>query len=175
MDGPVIGVRRWSSRLAHGIHLTGIGPHKHLPIAVWRPGANQAVCATPATHETEVGSREPVPASGCGCGLYAWHEYTDGIGRFADEPTALKSPVGIVRGWGRMQLHPDGWRSEFAEILALVENGDSRMRNIAERYQVPLLPARSMPEIAIEFGDVVPHWMRPAVINPQHNTTRGDK
>jgi hypothetical protein len=146
-----------------------------MPFAIWRPGVNAAVCGTPAVHETYSGTGAPIPGDQCGCGLYAYHAYNDDIGRYSPEPTGKKSPIGIVRGWGRMQLHPDGWRAEFAEILALVENGDERLKDVAVRYQVPLLPASSMPEIAIEFGDVVPHWRRPRPNNPQHSRDRGDK
>lgn len=160
-DGPVIGVRCWSSQLVGGIYLRGIGPCRARPFAVWRPGANKAVCGTPAAHETYAGMNELPPAPLCGCGLYAYHDYADDIGRFPSEPTGKKSPVGIVRGWGRMHIHPDGWRAEYAEILALIENGDARLRDVAARYGVPLLSERSMPNIAVEFGNPVPLRIRP--------------
>lgn len=173
LDSPVIGVRCWSSNLVSGVFLRGIGPCRSHPFAVWHPGVNKAVCGTPAAHEMYAGTNAPVPGSMCGCGFYAYHEYSDDIGRFPSEPTGQKSPVGIVRGWGQMQCHPDGWRAEYAEILALVENGSPRMHAVAKRYGVPLLPSSSMPEVAIEFGDVVPPWRRPR--NNQQDHARGDK
>lgn len=102
---PVIGLRHWN--------VTPEG-ELHSPIieGVWQPGVNVAKCIKgrvwqPWNHDG------PSPVGGCSCGIYAHHEQV-GISHSS-------GIIGVVRGWGSVRVHPDGWRAEKARIVALVD------------------------------------------------------
>lgn len=61
------------------------------------------------------GDRHPPPASGCGCGFWAYTLPPEG------GPIRLSdgSVLGIIEAWGRMLIGPLGFRAEKARILAL--------------------------------------------------------
>lgn len=104
LENPLIGVR--------GFHMGADGVLDSITRrGSWTPGKNTAVCTeyAYASHET--------PGHRCHCGFNAYHSLKDL--RNSDYPYAVAA---IVRGWGRGRLHPDGWRSEHAEILALIDD-----------------------------------------------------
>ena len=88
-----------------------------------------------------------VPGLGCSCGIYA---------TLAPIQSPVEVPV-LVRGWGRVALHTEGWRAEHARIEAVLFIEDmERLRAVvgpfgslgrlhpisreaAEAYGVPLL------------------------------------
>lgn len=128
-------------------------------IREWKQGVNTASCGAYTGHRA--------PQHKCTCGLYAYHDL-EGLMEgqaMADGQIVFQEPYicGLVRGWGQVYAHPNGWRSEKAEILALF--GDwgktKRIPSIAEYYQVPILTKRSLPAIMEEFGTPVPMDMRP--------------
>lgn len=140
----------------------------------WRPGANEARCATElaqALHATKrerpksmdpklIGAHD-APHPDCFCGLYAYHapELSD-YGHHGQENPAV---LGAVVGWGRIAVHKDGWRAQHAEVVALAcERGDERIIEAAARYGVPVVHPVELPEVAAEHGSPVPVQMRPA-------------
>ena len=57
-----------------------------------------------------------VPASECSCGFYSFHPGLESMCKvqmFANRSPRL-NVAGIVRLWGRTEVHPTGMRSEFA-------------------------------------------------------------
>ena len=146
---PVIGVRRWT--------VTNEG-NLVSPIieGCWEPGVNTAKCIKsrvwqPWRHDG------PSPVDGCTCGIYAHHE---------DMLRADSSGVwGVVRGWGNVRVHPDGWRAEKAELLGIFATNQKQelLEKISERYDVPILPVNyHKPEmLEMEFGPFVPKSIRP--------------
>lgn len=172
--GPLVGCRVWSGRLYLGVHLTGIGPYGGKPSAVWRPGVNEAVCCTPMMHEEMEGSVARVPGGRCGCGFHAYYDWEE---RRLHSYHGLAGYInGIVRGWGAMERHPDGWRAQFSEVLALItgvhEGTDDRVRQAAERYGVPTVPVGAVPAVLSEFGDIFPKEFRPSP-KLDHDNERG--
>lgn len=109
---PALGFRTWIPRYGWVLGaLTGR--------AAWVPGVNAARCdpMAPGEHHAHL---HAVPADGCHCGLYAFHEPPEGLfpggSRRVTDPEVV---VGAVAGWGRVQVHAHGWRAERAVILAL--------------------------------------------------------
>ena len=150
LNHPVIGYRIWRSRgqgrllsLAHEFH--------------WEKGTNTAICLrNDNPHEGQV-----VPVEDCGCGLYGWHSPETVPAGFLD----YRRVMGLVRGWGEVRVHKEGWRSQFAEVVAIIEQGASidrrHAREAAEYYDVPLLHENAMPGALQEFGELVPEEVRP--------------
>ena len=161
LDTPVIGFRTFEIRQAgEGILL----PYGDFPY-IWKPGPQEAKCL----HRTCRNSNNhqvpnPNPPLSRGCGFHGLHEYRNVY------------PLGVILGWGRIQIHPDGWRSQFAEIVALInnvakfaemgeynENKAARMLIQAKNhYKVPLV---DNPEDALAIakelgGEIIPRELR---------------
>lgn len=172
--GPIVGCRVWSYRLHLGVHLTGIGPYGGKPAAVWRPGVNEAICCTPMMHEEMEGSSNRVPGTRCGCGFHSYYDWEQR--RLRSYHGYIGYINGIVRGWGAMERHPDGWRAQFAEVLALIsgvnEKEDPRVIQVAERYKVPVIPVTAVEAVLSEFGDIFPKEWRPSP-KRSHDKERG--
>ena len=111
MAGSILGLRRWrTDRLLRTLISGASG-------AEWDAtgGATRAVCdIRPRRHHTP-------PGHNCSCGLYAWHAGNRGhwlTRRMASQ--SLRTVVGVVEAWGRIELHPMGFRAEFARPVAFV-------------------------------------------------------
>jgi hypothetical protein len=96
----------------------------------WLPGENVAACSR---------GLHPAPAKGCGCGLYAHYTLED-LSKSVNWGDQSGVIVGAVSGWGRVILHPDGWRAESAHILALFRQGPAAaLERAAKVYSVPVV------------------------------------
>lgn len=162
VPGPILAYRLWwigTDGLLHSLN--------RVVERVYPPrGVVEAVCGQ--------GHREPPPALGCACGIYAWKDLPLVRGREdggkARRPAIAMDCVlvgprwaeaaGLVRLWGRVIEHDDGYRGERASVAALISFEDDRvirqgsilghygppppwyvrtLREIAARYEVPLL------------------------------------
>lgn len=98
---------------------------------IWKPGPNRASCLF---------SRHRSPRPDCDCGFYALYSL--------DAVAALDSRfvVAAVVGWGDAELHADGWRCEWAQVVALLAprlRGRRRIRQLAHAYGVPVFTSRA--------------------------------
>lgn len=136
---PVVGFRCWLVYPQHDkspFRLLPLNP----PYGEWNPGVNVARCLASAQH--------PNPASpDCGCGFWikdsfkGARNYFEGAG-----PYAL---IGVAMGWGRTQVHQDGWRCQFASPILFAYNpatilGGGRtiqpaFKQLAMRFDLPLV------------------------------------
>ena len=103
----------------------------------------------------------PVPAAGCACGLYASHPWArdpnsdflrvDGMGLEPDDV------FGVVEAWGRMEVHEDGFRAEYARPIALFARTGAELEwdvpndRMAEEYSCELIRVGSVEELAAEL------------------------
>ena len=150
--GAVHGIRTWSMLWTHegDVALTGFGGYQ------WERGGR----ATRAECDAHRAGRAPDPE--CGCGLYALHPRAGAEGRLAlGSPAAPDSQVvtGIVEAWGRVELHADGFRAEYARPVALLLVGDwegsdyaAVVRRLADRYGARVLSLRDPAELAAYCG-----------------------
>ncbi len=122
----------------------------------WVPGDNLATCPR---------GMHPAPKAGCGCGLYAHYELetVPQSVNFGGNNGGIM--VGAVAGWGRVILHPDGWRAEYAKVIALFRQGPADALARAEAlYGAPVLDGPDqLPAIDAEE---VPKHMRPEETSP---------
>jgi hypothetical protein len=150
----VIGYRRWK------IDSAGLLWPITMNIAPWRPGVNKAECPTKRHH---------APSKKCECGLYTLRRPPS-----AEMEWPLETIVGAVVSWGDLQVHPNGHRSEYAQIVAFarpifgVEIEDwecERLRkalmNLSEFYGVPVVPEHQLQAEALKHGSVLPDDVYP--------------
>jgi hypothetical protein len=149
LTGKIIGWRDWTLD-AHGtLHPLSMAT----PDNAWTAGVNEARCCGDPTHAA--------PVHECECGLYARYDLAGVNG------SSLRSISGVILAWGAVELHADGFRAQFAEILCLVCGLDApvleRMvvEQVADRYGVPVLSQEKAIAQAQEFGRFVPSELRP--------------
>jgi hypothetical protein len=96
-------VRRWLGKPS--VVLRGMGPSGYS----WEAGRNEAVCWFP-------GKRHLAPATNCSCGFYAVHD-VDRLS-WVTHLDADNFVLAGVAGTGIVRVHTDGWRAQFARIVA---------------------------------------------------------
>jgi hypothetical protein len=113
--------------------------------ANWLPGENQAIC-TQGWYERR--PRFPfahhAPVKRCQCGFHAYHRLDDVREHAAGLHRTLRLDcvLGAVAGWGKVQVHPDGFRAERCQILALSArrlDDAPQLFIAAQRYNVEVL------------------------------------
>jgi hypothetical protein len=102
-------VRRWWGKPS--VVLRSMGPSGYS----WQAGRNEAVCLRSGL--TMPGQpRHRAPATNCSCGLYAVHD-VDRLSGFTNlDPDSFV--LAGVAGTGIVRVHTEGWRAQFARIVA---------------------------------------------------------
>ena len=165
--GHVTGWREWT--LMHSGHLVSWGVGQ----SVWTDEM-EMFCTTREVCKT--------PQEDHGCGLYAYNDpaMVDTLlpgmpgfsswGTFGTTGTGM-TVAGIVQGWGEVIVHCDGFRSQYARIVALVvppKGADvPAIQRMARLYNARLFSSRDEAEKAAgEFGFPVPEELRPEAPPP---------
>jgi hypothetical protein len=127
--------------------------------ARWTAGPGAWTCAVrrPAHGSASIRHDElVVPHPDCTCGLHAYHSLSSG--GYDDRYTVMDAEWGIVwgavAGAGRVIVHSDGWRAQFARPVAIVLGSASPhlVRGLAGQLGVPAVPGDSIARVAAEFG-----------------------
>ena len=160
---PAIGYRTWRIERIHGeMGVWLVSPY--CP-AYWpRSERLEAVCRREPgevmkrrvlqPHQQEPDCAPPV--AGCGCGIYAYHDVEPMLGSIHEH-----SVGGAVLCWGRVTIHPEVIRVQFARPIALCLPVPSypncgvepEAKRVADTYGVPLVEAGYLAAYASEFGD----------------------
>jgi hypothetical protein len=107
--------------------------------------------------------RGPAPDPDCVCGIYAL---------FGPQPHRNRDRLGLVRGavalWGRIEVHEEGMRAEFARVVALTlpsfpprPGGQRVTRRVAGRLGIEAVPASQLREAALAHGQSLPPSLIP--------------
>ena len=138
---PLVGYREWFLRDG-GSDRTELSSLFH-PTAWPHDRPMAAVCLRPRSWPYPMGPPHgEVPDHGCECGIYAFlNPEFDTLHGAHGQPRAR----GAIVGWGRFVLGTEGWRTEFARIVALLEHPEHPdvLHRVAERYGVPVLETLS--------------------------------
>jgi hypothetical protein len=158
LAAPVVGFRSW--RLANGRLQSPYIPCR------WDGPVMHAECydANRSLVRGEGWLHEPhdSPHPDCQCGIYAYHG--PGMRHYYGEAWCCE---GVVTAWGRIEVHADGIRAEYARVRALgvPDLGNPRLdaavREIGERLGVPVVPADELAALAAGLGGPVPPALRP--------------
>lgn len=155
---PAVAFRVWRvEELLTGPQLTS--PYRE---DLWSPGlALEARCKESSPRrELPVAHREepaaPPPVQACSCGIYAYHQVGSMINDVASDLVG-----GAVLCWGRIVIHREGLRAQFARPLALCYPsrflGGARARALLERlasaYRLPVVDSHHVQVFAAEFGE----------------------
>lgn len=123
LSAEVLGFRGWHAAPSGLLLSSGVSDG-------WLPGVNEAACGR---------GLHPAPQKGCGCGLYS-HYTLEHLSRSVNWQNQDGIVVGAVGGWGRVILHPDGWRAQYAQVLALFRQGPAAaLDRAAKLYNVPIV------------------------------------
>ena len=117
---PIIGFRKWNIDTQNGL-LTSCT--SHIP---WQPGINYA-SGCQGSH--------PSPGPNCHCGFNAWFTPAD------NSVSGYSGVTGAIAAAGDVQLHPTGFRSSEAQVIALCIEGRYRKdlaEKISHRYKIPV-------------------------------------
>lgn len=153
---PAIGFRVWGiDEMLTRPRL--VSPFRYSP---WRPRtALQAECKVePSDGKLAKAHRQepnaPPPVEACSCGIYAYHDAE----RMVNGMTA-GTVGGAVVCWGRLTIHPEGLRAQFARPLALCmpeiynQSTLTALIRLGASYGIPLLEVSHIALYASEFGE----------------------
>ena len=145
---PVVGFRNW--RLIDGVL---VSPHSGVE---WQEPLLCARCLLdPEVHVA--------PDPDCDCGVSAYHEP-----QLRFSTVDFRGVSGIVTLWGRVEVHPDRVRGEFARIeaLAVYSRWSRRQRTaveaVAGKLGVDVVDLHGQAEAAIAYGAALPPELAPA-------------
>lgn len=102
----------------------------------WHPGMNVAACGGNAMclfSRSAAFLPVPCPAWDHRCGLHFVRE----LPNVPDHGAPLV--VGAVQGWGRGIEHPEGWRMQFAQVLALLHPASFQELGWTARYDAKVV------------------------------------
>lgn len=148
---PVVGWRTWRARASDGrVVLEGVHSGVH-----WDCGTTHADCPKGRA------GLHPIPAASCDCGLFAFSGPDDALHYLVTPSDTLDwddAPLvaGAVIAWGR--IVPDGqhgWRAQHARPVALLDSDNAVLEALALRHRVPLVSARGLRLLPLEYGEVL--------------------
>ena len=155
---PVIGFRSW--RVANGRLQSPYIPCR------WEGRLLRAECYDAnrvlTRGEGWLGEPHESPHPDCRCGIYAYHR--PGLRSYYGEQWWCE---GVIAAWGRIEVHADGIRAEYArvEALGVPDLDNDRLRPaveaIAASLGVPVVAAGELPRLAARLGSPVPEPLRP--------------
>lgn len=196
LTGRVLGFRRWvfdyvhdpdaptSTTMDHNGVVVQSGPPTYYLVngervpallgnqSQWHSGVNRARCrATYNWYPSSFRSPAPppppaphrAPGADCGCGLYGLHDGEMLIAKGTNGPADI---LGAISAWGRLEVHADGFRAEYARILMLAYDPaqgiavEHRVRKTAETFGVPCVSIDDLPSAALELAQPIPVALR---------------
>jgi hypothetical protein len=147
-SGAIVGFRAWQ------IHKGQLWPVRYSARRAWPVGDARAQCER--FDAVDVPAHPcPGPGSVCRCGLHAYREFAS---------LTLDGPIagdiwGAVIGWGSVELHDRGFRSEWQRIVAIAaspwderEQGDPELQGVADRYGARLVDPEAIEAAALHVG-----------------------
>jgi hypothetical protein len=118
----------------------------------------------------------PAPDQECECGLYSLRRpRPQWVAR--RDLTVPPRVVGAVASWGRLQVHPGGFRAEHACVVAIARHPDApreavqELTRIASRYRVELVLLDELEEAAAAYGSRLPDTLHETARTPEPTAT----
>lgn len=109
--GKILGVREWTTNR----HCERLGP-----LVYYEPWRIETV--TEARCGMVPSAGHSAPEATCECGLYAYHPWSAEGGSVATTAECDEYRVaGVVEAWGKVELHGEGFRAQFARPVAFLK------------------------------------------------------
>jgi hypothetical protein len=161
---PIAGVRAWevtqTERDGPLLGAWAVGQ-------IWQPGGPvRATCVARALRRPRPNQRSLTahlaPDPDCACGIYALHpqhlgtrvELLERLGRC--DPAGV---LGAIESWGRIEVHRDGFRAEWARVTALYRTGADGevsaacIARLAEAYGARVVDLRDGHDLSDELAE----------------------
>lgn len=143
-EGVMQTVRRGNRKLLAPIHHSG-----HMPYV---KGSFVAQCTYADIYTKGQHGYHTVPGASCTCGIYAFHTLASFLGTYTVKEDEV---ITLIRAYGNIEVHIEGFRTEKAEVVALLVPGGYRRRR---RFFKPLEATDVMTELAEYYGaELVPY------------------
>ena len=85
--------------------------------------------------------RHRAPDPGCNCGIYATLDLDLAVSKV--QPPQSAGVVALVRGWGRVAIHEEGWRAEHVQPAVVFGTvPDDEKAELAYRYECEIVSPR---------------------------------
>ena len=122
---------------------------------VWQPGNNEAehisgYMSNWCNEIDGVYGHNVAQGHSTHCGFWAYN--TPQAARDHGGKRSSNVTVAAVLGWGNYTIGTQGWRCEFAKIIALSHAMWDEMEELSEYYKVPLVTFKGLTEFASHFG-----------------------
>lgn len=153
---PVLGYRAWHVSLG-GYGLQSPIIHRN---DVWPDdGPVEAECRETNLLCDHIEGPHDTPTKGCSCGLYAWHTLPAALAKYS---AGERSVVGAVMAWGKFVAGTRGFKAQFMQPVALVDQHPPEIRGLGwpalldrctEKYQIPVLPLDMLQRYAETFAE----------------------
>lgn len=107
-------------------------------------------------------SAHAAPAPGCHCGFNAFHDVGTLLDHADERTVGTFNVIALVRAWGQLEVHAEGFRSEWVEPIAIVKGLRLKDARAAAEYSgLPLVDAGpAADDFAAEYGSPVPAELR---------------
>jgi len=156
-SGPVVGYRIWR------MHRARLWPARYSARRPWPLGDAQGVCEAWESSTDSRCHQAPGPSGTCPCGLYAYHEMESVMKQ------DLGDVWGAVVGWGAVEVHADGFRSEWQRpiVLAVPRQRRGTRRGAPRGRTAPWRARRAADRVgtvAREHGDPIPAELVPVTL-----------
>jgi hypothetical protein len=158
---PIIGeIEAYRAFEVRGSELWSIGLGEHR----WTPGTNRARCHLAGKRqgartvwvndpddpsglaerkEELLSAHGRIPAVSCSCGFYVFKDESTCRRDFGGRPNVI---IGKVKTWGRGIEHTDGYRMEYARIVALIAEKFDGFGGLVDAYGVQTMRPRTKAE-----------------------------
>lgn len=149
LAGTIIGVREWRGK-------RGLKP-------ITSPTGGFEWKSDGSATEAECRCDHDPPQPDCGCGLYAYHPWSIFGTDLLSRPSVGESVVGLVEAWGKIEVHRDGFRAQYAKPVAFVfKAGDRTNRWLGDPYASHLTELAERCDAKVIHADdptAVPRWL----------------
>jgi hypothetical protein len=130
---PFIGYRMWT------INGGSLQPlmYNHIFVDWWTTGTAKAQCLRQGHYEHHPWEHDTtdVPYPPCTCGLWAYNT----LERNGMRPTGSNEVKGAIVAWGRIVEHEYGFRSQYAQVIAFLDEGHTYISELGEDYGVDVI------------------------------------
>jgi hypothetical protein len=153
-QGTIIGYRTWK---VNPDTFELCGPVSRV---VWPHDSKlEARCETLSVRENER-ARGPhtTPGETCPCGIYAFHTVRVATSTYGGNSVSI---LGVGAFWGRISVHPNGFKAQYGRILALADHREDKrelgwpsiLEGVTSLYQIPVIPIDLLEPYGATFGE----------------------
>lgn len=98
------------------------------------------------------------PGDICKCGIYAFHDVDSAMESYCTHSLSI---LGVAAFWGRIAVHSNGFRAQYARPLALADHKEFKrklgwsfaLEGVRALYNIPVIPVDLLEPYGLTFGE----------------------